>query len=120
MNITRLLDDATRDQVVSEMGKRDFSDTASALRHLAYSVRSGKRFSLNDVVAILGEAGLETDGVSTALAELVETRALESYPKGDTIAYYMERGARIEYGESIGRKSRASGWCFCGAAQADS
>jgi hypothetical protein len=117
---TRLLDDATHGQVVSEMAQRGFPDTTAALRHLAYSVRSGKRFSPDDVVTILSEVGLGTEGVSAALAELTGRRVLESYPKGDTVAYYMERGARVEYGESIGRKSRVSGWCLCSAAQGDS
>jgi len=117
--MTRLLDEATHNQVVSEMGKQSFADTASAFRHLAYLVRSGKRFSPDDVVMILSGAGLGTDGVSMALADLTSRRILESYPKDGTVAYYMGRGARIEYGESIGHKSRVSSWYFLGAAQAD-
>jgi hypothetical protein len=107
---TCFLDDATHAQLVSEMGKRSFADDATVIRHFAYFVRSGKRFSSDDLLTILGEAGLNTDGVPTALEDLAGRRVLESYSRDGTMVYYMERGARIEYGESIGRKSRVSRW----------
>ena len=106
---TRLLDEATHKQVVSEMGKRSFADTATAIRHLAYSVRSGKRFSPDDVVTILSGVGLSTDEVPVALADLTRRRILDSYPKEGTVAYFMERGARVDYGDALSRTSRGSG-----------
>ena len=112
MSITRLLDEATHKQLADDMGCQGFVDTVAAIKHLAYLVRSGRRFSPQDVMAVLGDANLNTDGVSAALDDLARRRILESYPKDGTVAYYMERGARIEYGESIGCKSRVSGWFF--------
>lgn len=120
MSTTRLLDEATHSRAVSEMGSQSFENTVAAIRHLAYFLRSGKRFSPEDVVTILAESNLKTDAVSAALDDLARRRILESYPKDGTVAYYMERGARIEYGESIGRKSRVSGWYFAGTIPGDS
>ena len=107
---TYFLDEATHGQLVSEMGKRSFADDATVIRHFAYFVRSGKRFSMDDLLTTLSAAGLNTEGVPNALEDLVNRRILESYLRDGTAVYYMERGARIEYGESIGRKSRASTW----------
>jgi hypothetical protein len=117
--VTRLLDEATHRHVVEEMRSRSFEDSVAAVRHLAYSVRSGKRFSPGDVMAIFSDANLDMDGISAVLEEMSNKRFLQSYPKDGTVAYFMERGPRIEYGESIGRKSRVSSWYFTGSAPGD-
>src|SRR3972149_675205 len=98
MNLaSHFLDDATRSQIISEMGKLHFDDTAGALKHFAYLVRSGKRFSQADVVAVLSALGMSTDRVYAALVDLVRRRSLECYPKDGTVVYYLERGARLDY-----------------------
>ena len=95
------------------MGQVRFADIPAAVKHLAYLARSGKRFSPGDVVAITSAVGLSTDEVPAALADLTSRRILDSYPKEGTVAYFMERGARIDYGESLGHRSRVSrGICF--------
>ncbi len=108
------LDEATQNQILSEMGETAFTDVYAAVKHFSFLAKSGKRFSVNDVTTIFAALGLDTDPIPSALAELVNQRVLESYSKDGTTAYYMERGARIEYGESIGRPTRASGWKFLG------
>jgi hypothetical protein len=107
---TRFLDEATHSQLVSEMGRVRFADLPATLKHLAYLIRAGKRFSPGDVVTVMRAVGLSTDEVPAALADLTRRRILDSYPKEDTVAYFMERGARIEYGDSLGHTSRVSGW----------
>ena len=110
---TRFLDEATHSQLVSEMSRVRFADVSAAVKHLAYLAKSGKRFSPGDVVTIMSAVGLSTDEVPAALADLTRRRILDSYPKEGTVAYFMERGARIDYGESLGHRSRASRWsCF--------
>lgn len=108
------LDEGTQNQILSEMGATPFSDVYAAVKHFSFLARSGKRFSQNDVILIFTALGLDTEPIPAALAELVEQRVLEAYAKDGTTVYYMERGARIEYGESIGRPTRASGWKFLG------
>lgn len=108
------LDEATQNQILSEMGATPFADTYSAVKHFSFLAKSGKRFSVNDVTMVFAALGLDTEPIPAALAELVEQRVLEAYSKDGATAYYMERGARIEYGESIGRPTRASGWKFLG------
>ena len=108
------LDEATQNQILSEMGATPFADTYSAVKHFSFLAKSGKRFSVNDVTMVFAALGLDTEPIPAALAELVEQRVLEAYSKDGATAYYMERGARIEYSESIGRPTRASGWKFLG------
>jgi hypothetical protein len=112
---TYFLDEATQCQLVSEMVQIRFDDVPAAVKHLSYLARSGKRFSPDDVVTILTAVGLSTESVPAALADLTRRGILESYSKDGTTAYYMERGARIEYAESIGHPSRSSGWTFTGS-----
>jgi hypothetical protein len=115
-----LLDEMTRRQLVGEMSKLNFDDTAAAVRHFAYLAKSGKRFSRDDVVTIFGAAGMNTERVPNALADLATSQTLESYPKDGTIAYFMERGARIDYGDKLGRPSRDPRWSPSGVTQATS
>ena len=105
---TQFLDDTTRNQVISEMEQFHFDDTTDALRRMSYLVQSGKRFSQADVVAVFNAVGLSTDRVRGALADLARRRILESYPKDDTVVYYLERGARLDYAALI---KRANGHC---------
>jgi hypothetical protein len=111
---TFFLDDGTRSQLVSEMGEQRFADVVAALKHLSFLAKSGKRFSQDDAVTVLSAVGLDTELVPAALEDLASTGVLESYCRNGATAYYMPRGARIEYGESIGRPPRTSGWDFSG------
>ncbi|MGO8749326.1 MAG: hypothetical protein ACLQNE_25475 [Thermoguttaceae bacterium] len=111
--IACFLDEATQTQLVSEMGQVRFADVSAAVNHLAYLAKSGKRFSAGDVITILTSVGLSTDEVPAALADLTRRRILDSYLKQGTVVYFMQRAARIEYGESIGHRYRVSPWsCF--------
>jgi hypothetical protein len=100
---TCFLDDATRDLAIREMGGLHLDDPLDALRRMAYLVPCGKRFSQADVVAVFGALGLSTDRVRTVLLDLARRRILESYPKDDTVLYYLERGARLDYANFIKR-----------------
>jgi hypothetical protein len=111
---TYFLDEATRSQLVGEMGEQGFPDVAAALKHLSFLAKSGKRFSQDDAVTVLSAVGLDTELVPAALEDLASAGVLESYSRNGATAYYMPRGARIEYGESIGRPPRRSGWDFSG------
>ena len=102
------LDDATRDQAIREMGDLHFDDSVDALRRMAYLVPCGKRFSQADVDAVFHALGLSTDQVRAVLLDLARRRILESYPKDDTVLYYLERGARLDYAAFI---KRANGRC---------
>jgi hypothetical protein len=102
------LDEATRNEIASQMGRLHFADTPAAVKHLAYLARCGKRFSEGDVMTILSAAGLSTDGVPAALDDLTQRRILDSYPRDSATAYFMQRGARLDYGESLGHPSRVS------------
>jgi hypothetical protein len=107
------LDEATRNEIASEMGRLHFADTPAAVKHLAYLAKCGKRFSEGDVMTILSAAGLSTDGVPAALGDLAKRRILDSYLRNSAPVYFMERGARIDYGESLGHPSRVSrGTCL--------
>ena len=107
---TRFLDEATHGQLVSEMGRVRFADIPAAVKHLAYLARSGKRFSQGDVVTILNAVGLSTERVPAAFADLTRRRILESYSRDGIRVYYMERGARVDYGDALSRTDRGSGW----------
>ena len=115
-----LLDEVTRGQLIDQMSKLNFDDAAAAVRHFAYLARSGKRFSRDDVVTIFDAAGMSAEQVPAALAELTTSQTLESYPKDGTIAYFMERGARIDYGDRLGHPSRDPRWSASSATQATS
>jgi len=110
----RFLDEATRREIVGEMARLRFADTLAAVKHLAYLAKCGKRFSAGDVALILSAAGLATDGVPAALDDLTRRRVLQSYLKQSAVVYFMERGARIDYRESLGLPSRASPWSCLG------
>lgn len=107
---THFLDESTHSLIIGEMGQRRFADVPAAVKHFSFLAKSGKRFSEDDVVTIFAVVGLDTGPVPAALADLASRRVLESYEKEGTMVYYMERAARIEYGESIGRPTRSSGW----------
>ncbi len=108
------LDETTQSQILSEMGETPFADVRAAVKHFSFLAKSGKRFSAHDVTVVFAALGLDTEPIPAALSDLVDQRVLEAYSKDDTTVYYMERGARIEYGELIGRPTRASGWKFLG------
>ncbi len=106
--IPSFLDEATRNEIVGQMDRLHFADTPAAVKHLAYLAKCRMRFSVGDVLTILSAAGLSTDGVSTALDDLTRRGILDSYLRESATVYFMERGARIDYGESLGHPSRVS------------
>lgn len=64
------LDDATRNSVAAEMRKWHFDEVVYAIRHVAYAVPEGKKFSLSDCEEILDELAFDTRFLSVPMTQL--------------------------------------------------
>jgi hypothetical protein len=95
---SRILPAAIRSEVAAKIRDIEFSDIVAAVRHMAFVIPEGSRFTHADVVYILNVIDFDTEGCSSAIQRLYNDGVLVQQERGArTTGYHMERRARQQY-----------------------